>query len=172
MVQFKAILEKFGQMGEKTGWTYISIPAKIAEKLNPGVKQSFRVKGKLDDLPIEKVALIPMGGGDFILVVNAAMRKGIKKLKGATVNVKLEVDTEPVPLPSEFLECLEDEPAAKQFFHSLPKGHRNYFGKWIDSAKTPPTKAKRIANAINALAKGMGFPEMLRQMKKDSASFL
>ena len=39
---------------------------KIANKLNPGVKKSYRVKGKLDDLAIEKTALIPMGKGDFI----------------------------------------------------------------------------------------------------------
>ena len=34
-----------------------------------------------------------------------------------------------------------------------------------------PTKAKRIAMAVNALAKGMGFPEMLRAHKKEKEQF-
>lgn len=34
MVTFKAMLQKFGSKGEKTGWTYIDIPKKIAQNLN------------------------------------------------------------------------------------------------------------------------------------------
>ena len=33
-------------MGEKTGWSYIEIPAAIAQQLKPNYKKSFRVKGK------------------------------------------------------------------------------------------------------------------------------
>jgi hypothetical protein len=47
MVQFTAIIKRFGQQGEKTGWTYIEVPAAMAEQLVPGNRKSFRVKGKL-----------------------------------------------------------------------------------------------------------------------------
>ncbi|MBP6687980.1 MAG: YdeI/OmpD-associated family protein, partial [Lacibacter sp.] len=60
-------------------------------------------------------------------------------------------------------ECLNDEPTALQYFNSLAGGHQRYFSKWIDSAKTEPTKAKRIAMAVNALARKMGYTEMLRE---------
>ncbi|MER3497762.1 MAG: hypothetical protein C4308_03545 [Chitinophagaceae bacterium] len=60
---------------------------------------------------------------------------------------------------------LEDEPSAKKFFATLPPSHQKYFSKWIDDAKTEPTKIKRIASAINVLSKQMGFGEMLRAMK-------
>ena len=79
-------------MGEKTGWTYITIPQKFAEKLKPGYKRSFRVKGSIDEYKIKSVALLPMGKGDFIMPVNAALRKGIMKRKGDTVKLSLEVD--------------------------------------------------------------------------------
>ncbi|MEJ0102256.1 MAG: DUF1905 domain-containing protein [Bacteroidota bacterium] len=71
MVQYTATILQFAEQGEKTGWTYIEIPADIAQKLKPGNKKSFRVKGKLDNHPIKKVALLPMGGGRFIMPLNA-----------------------------------------------------------------------------------------------------
>lgn len=70
-------------MGEKTGWMYIEIPVDIATKLNPDCKKSFRVKGKLDSYPVEKVALLPMGKGNFIMPFNAQMRKATGKRNGA-----------------------------------------------------------------------------------------
>jgi len=63
MVQFTAVILQFAEQGEKTGWSYVAIPAEIAGKLKPGHKKSFRVKGKLDNYPIRQQALIPMGGG-------------------------------------------------------------------------------------------------------------
>ena len=75
MIKCSATIQKFDAQGEKTGWTYITIPAVIAKKINPGVKKSYRVKGKLDEFEIDKVALIPMGEGDFIMAINAVMRK-------------------------------------------------------------------------------------------------
>jgi len=166
-VQFTTVIQQFGEQGEKTGWTHIIIPAEIAQQLIPGNKKSFRVKGFLDDYKIEQVALLPMGGGDFVMALNATMRKGIKKKKGAMLNVKLQVDTKPIKPPTDFIECLKDEPKAFEFFYSLPKGHQNYFGKWIDSAKTEQTKTKRIAQAVNALSKKYGFSEMMRSLKND-----
>ncbi len=167
MVEFSVTIKQFGQQGEKTGWTYIEIPADIADKLNPGVKKSYRVKGKLDNYSIKGVSLMPMGGGAFIIPMNAAMRKGTGKRKGATLKVKLEPDKEPLKLNADFLACLADDPVAKNFFNSLPGSHRNYFSKWIDSAKTDPTRTRRIAMAVNALSKKWGFPEMLRYGKKE-----
>ena len=163
MIQFTAEILKFKEQGEKTGWTYIEIPAEIAQKLKPGSKKSFRVKGKLDNYAIEKVALLPMGEGDFIIPINAAMRKGIRKTKGATIKVSLEEDPRGIEINAEFMDCLADEPKALKFFNSLSKSHQTYFSKWIDSAKTDATRAKRIAESVNGLAQGKDFGRMLRE---------
>lgn len=167
MVKFSTTILKFDSQGEKTGWTYITIPAKIAKQINPGIKKSFRVKGKLDEFIIEKVALMPMGEGDFIMAVNAAMRKGIRKQKGATLKIELEVDKSPILPPSELIECMADEPEALKYYNSLPQGHRNYFTKWIDSAKTDTTKAKRIALVIKTMLRKMDFGAMLREERDE-----
>lgn len=167
MVKFQAEIKKFGSQGEKTGWNYIVIPARIAEKLNPGVKKSYRVKGKLDEYAIAKTALVPMGGGEFILAINAAMRKATGKRFGANLRVQIELDHSPILPPKELLECMEDEPEALAYFNSLPQGHRNYFTKWIESAKTEPTKTKRIALVVKTMIRKMDFGSMLREEREE-----
>ena len=119
MVSFTTILTKFASQGEKTGWTIICVSAEQANQLQPNTKKSFRVKGKLDDYVFEGAALIPMGEGNFILALNAAIRKKIRKQKGAPVKVLMEVDHSPLKLNAELLECLADEPEGLSFFNSL-----------------------------------------------------
>lgn len=166
MIQFTTTLKKFEKQGEKTGWTYIEIPADLAGKLKPGNKKAFRVKGKLDAHAIAGVSLLPMGGGSFIMAVNATMRKGIGKRHGAMVKVQLEEDKKPFSFNKDFMECLADEPTAIEFFKTLAGSHQRYFSKWIDDAKTEPTKTRRIAQAVTALSKKMGYPEMIRSLNK------
>ena len=164
MVRFTTVIKKFNDKGEKTGWTYIDIPAAVAEKLKPGNKKSFRVKGSLDNCMFEGSAVLPMGDGSFILALNAAIRKQIRKQKGATLNVAIEADNAPVKLNTELIECLADEPESLAFFNQLTPGHRKYFSNWIDSAKTDATKTKRIAQTLTALSRRQHFGEMLRSL--------
>lgn len=166
MIQFKTQIQKFKKQGEKTGWTYILIPQKLAHELNPGIKKSFRVKGCFDDYEFDAMTLLPMGEGDFIIPIKADVRKKIAKRAGETLDVTLSLQTKSYEIDIEFMECLNDEPAAISYFNTLPGSHRNYFSKWIESAKTTPTKAKRIAMAVNALAKKWGYAEMMRAQKK------
>ncbi|HEY6161347.1 MAG TPA: YdeI/OmpD-associated family protein [Bacteroidia bacterium] len=165
MIRFTASILKFGEQGEKTGWTYIVIPANVAQKLRPGNKRSFRVKGELDAYPIKAVALLPMGEGDFIMPLNGAMRKALKKQKGDKLIAQLQEDKSDFVFDADLMTCLNDEPSALQFFKKLPGSHQRYFSKWIQSAKTDATKAKRIAQAVNALARGLGYAQMLRALK-------
>lgn len=168
MVEFSSIILQFAQQGEKTGWTYIEIPFHIAEALKPGNKKSFRVKGMLDAYAIRGIALLPMGEGNFIMALNAEMRKALKKRKGAIVHANLEVDNDYcIEPPADLMDCLEDEPGAIAFFNQLAKSHRDYFVKWIDSAKTFETRSRRIAQTVIAMAKGWDYGTMIRTFRKD-----
>jgi hypothetical protein len=162
LIQFKAVISRFGKQGEKTGWTYIEIPADIAEQLKKNNRLSFRVKGKLDSHKVAGLALLPMGGGKFILTLNASLRKLVGKKVGAMIEVALQEDKAGFIFNKDFLACLDDEPEAAAHFKTLTGSHQRYFSKWIDDAKTEETRAKRIALAVSALAKRWGYPEMLR----------
>jgi hypothetical protein len=162
VIQYKTILDKFGDKGEKSGWTYLPIPNHIANELNPGIKTSYRVKGKIDDFPIKMVALVPMGNGDFIIAFNQNFQKGTGKKEGASVEVFLEIDTDEFPISEDLLACLADESIALAAFEKMAKSHQKYYSNWVEGAKTLETKSKRIAKCVFGLANGMDYGQMIR----------
>lgn len=179
MISFTATLRKFGAKGEKTGWTFIDIPPERTDALSRGQKTAFRVKGRLDTFAIQQVALVPMGDSahddpdeptaPFIMAINATMRQGTGKEAGDTVQVELERDDEPLRLSPDLLTCLADEPDALTFFDTLTPGHQLYFSNWIESAKTLPTKTKRLHQAVVGLSMKLGYSDMIRHFKKMGA---
>jgi len=162
MLQFSTTLLKYGQNGEKTGWHFIEVPQELAQQLKPNNKKAFRVKGMLDAVPFDDISLVPVGEGNFILPVKTALRKLLKKGEGAPLKVKLELDTKVYQLPADLLQCLADEPIALAYFNKLPPSHQKYYGRWIDEAKTEPTRIKRIAKAVNALTNGGDFSQAVK----------
>ena len=162
MIVFSAIIKKYQLNGEKTGWYLIDIPAQTASQIKAGTKKSFRVKGRIDDHIIELVSLLPVGEGNYILPINATMRKALKKTVGAKVTLHLAADERELGINAELLECLQDEPAALDYFISLTPSHQRYFSKWIESAKTESTRTKRIARTVTALSRKQDFGSMLR----------
>jgi len=84
------------------------------------------------------------------------------------VQVVLEEDLDfKIEMPDDLKECFDFEPEAFDFYNSLPKSHREYFIKWINSAKTNETRAKRIVNTINAMLRKWTYSQMMREMKKE-----
>ncbi len=169
------MLRRFGAKGEKTGWTYIDVPAAVANLLSGGQKKAFRVKGRLDTVSIQQVGLVPMGASaepdetgelaPYILAINATMRRGLGKEAGATIQVELERDESELALSEDLLTCLADAPDALAFFETLPRGHQQYFSNWIDSAKTLPTREKRLSQAIAGLSMKLGYGDTIRHFK-------
>jgi len=166
MVTFKAEIERFAEMGEKSGWTYIFISQAIANEIKPDCRKSYRVKGRLDHLEIEGIALVPMGEGNFIMALNGGMRKQIKKDLGGVLEVSLEEDTTfKIEMPEDLELCLSDEPHLLKNFLKQPKSHQNWYINWLNSAKTEPTRTKRIVKIVSAMDKDWDFGTMMRDGK-------
>jgi hypothetical protein len=167
MVEYAAEILKYAKNGEKTGWTFVEVPLDIAEQIKPKTKTSYRVKGKLDGLSIRQVALLPIGEGNFILPLNAEMRKVLKKQVGDKLKIALEEDTEELPISVDLLNSLELEPEALELFKSYPKGHQRYYSTWVESAKTFETKSRRIYMCVYGLLHQMDYGQMIRHFKKE-----
>ena len=164
MIVFEAEIERFERMGEKTGWTYVFIPAAIADQLKPGRKTSFRVKGRLDDVAIQGLAMVPMGEGNFILALKAALRKQLRKEAGAKLRLALEEDKEfKIEMPEDLELCLLEDQRHLENFLKMPKSHQNYYINWLNSAKTEPTRVKRLTKIVMAMEKQMDFGAMMRE---------
>ncbi|MBB5637550.1 hypothetical protein HDF26_000404 [Pedobacter cryoconitis] len=166
MITLKAEIERFAEMGEKTGWSYVAIPMEIASQLKPGWRRSFRVQGLIDALPVAGLSLIPMGEGTFILALNANLRKQLKKEEGATLHLQLEEDkTFKIEMPGDLELCLQEEKHYLENFLKLPKSHQNYYINWLNGAKTEPTRVKRLTQIVIAMDKNQTFSEMMRSNK-------
>lgn len=166
MPQFKSIIQKFTSKGEKTGWRYVDIPPDILTKLKLKNKKIFRIKGVIDDLKFERLACYPIGEGNFIIALDGQLRKELGKDEGAMVSIRFELDKAEALQSPELTACLEEDKVAKKQFDSLLLSHRNYFHRYVYTAKGAPTKAGRIVNVINAMYKKQDFGEMIRSLKK------
>jgi uncharacterized protein YdeI (YjbR/CyaY-like superfamily) len=57
-------------------------------------------------------------------------------------------------LSSDIALALKAEPNAQAFFESLATFYRNNYIRWIESAKRPETRARRIGEMIDLLKEG------------------
>jgi len=168
MIHFKAEIERFQSMGEKTGWSYVFLPAALANDIKADCKRSFRVKGKIDLVEVSGIATIPMGAGDFIIALKGELRKKLGKEEGATVELYLEEDKDfKIEMPEDLEICLSEEEFLMENFLKQPKSHQNYFIRWINEAKTETTRTKRLALTVTAMYKKQDFGAMIRESKAD-----
>ncbi len=152
LVNKKCQLQKYPGKG---GWIYT-----VIEEIAPDKRAKFgwvQVSGSIDGFELKRYKLMPMGNGKLFLAVRAEIRKAIGKTEGDTVHIILYADNTPIEIPEDFLLCLQDEPAAKQFFFTLTQSEQQFYIKWIYGAKQETTKTKRTMEAIGKLVKRKKF---------------
>jgi hypothetical protein len=67
---------------------------------------------------------------------------------------KSKKKSEPITVPDDFAQALARQPPAKTAFDKLPPSHRREYVESVVEAKKPETRARRIAKAVETLAKG------------------
>jgi hypothetical protein len=145
-MSFTAILELAGKTA-----TGIQVPDEVVEKLGGGKRPPVRVS--LNGY-VYRTTVAPMGGTFFIPVARE-IREGAGLTAGETVQVEMTLDTEPrtVEVPADFQAALDAAPGANEKFEKLSYTHRKEHVRAIEDAKTPETRARRIAKAIEMLSK-------------------
>lgn len=144
----KTILKKFVGKG---GWTYAETP-----EIPPDPNAPFgwvSVNGSIDNYPLARHKLMPMGDGSLFLPVNAAIRKALKKAAGDQVHLTLNVHHAPSQLTEELLECFALEPQdLLPSFYALPPDKQSAYIDWIYEAKTEKGKVGRIAEMMSDIS--------------------
>jgi uncharacterized protein YdeI (YjbR/CyaY-like superfamily) len=54
-------------------------------------------------------------------------------------------------VPGDLRRALEADAAARAAFAALPPSHRRAYVEWIEEAKRPETRARRVAGAVERL---------------------
>jgi uncharacterized protein YdeI (YjbR/CyaY-like superfamily) len=86
--------------------------------------------------------------------VNRELRENAGAAAGETVEVELELDTNPrtVRLPKDLASALDDE--ARAAFDRMSYTHRKEYVDWIKEAKREETRRRRIAQAVELIRRG------------------
>jgi hypothetical protein len=118
-----------------------------------GTKERHYVAGSINDHRFR--GCLDAGGPPWILPIGAAWLRDNDVGDGANVAVVLAPDGHQIATISpDIAAALTEEPEARAFFESVAPFYRNNYIRWIESAKRPETRSKRIAEMVQSLKAG------------------
>lgn len=146
-MHFSAVL----QLNGKTA-TGIPLPADVLAALGGGKRPKLRVtlSGYTYRTTVGSVDGVPM------ISVSADVRGVTGITAGDQLDVIVEPDTEPrdVALPTDLAAALADYPQARRFYDSLSYSRQLAYVSWIEGAKKPETRSRRVSKTVALLDGG------------------
>jgi Bacteriocin-protection, YdeI or OmpD-Associated/Domain of unknown function (DUF1905) len=132
--------------------TGIEVPADVVSQLGAGKRPPVFVTINGHTY---RSTVAPMGGV-YMIPLSAENRELAKVSAGDEVEVQLESDTQPreVTVPSDFQQALDADAEARRFFDGLSYSNKQRFVLSVEGAKSPETRARRIAQAVSTLHEG------------------
>ena len=139
--------------GPGKAWTFLELPKSASAKL--GTRGRAAVIGTMNGFSI-RTSLSPSGTGTHLMTVNKQMQAGAKARPGDRVSVVIELDTKPrvVKVPADLQKAVNSSAKAKTLFADITPRAREEWVQWIDDAKQPETRARRIARSVEMLEAG------------------
>ena len=151
--RFKARLVRYPKAATTGSWTRLNVPKLVSKKLRGMTK----VEGIINDHPF-RAALEPNTSGGHWLRVNNAMREGAHADAGDTVKLAI-LGPEPAPsVPADLRVALTASHEARTLWKDLTSIGRRDWIRWIDSAKRPETRARRVRRTVEQLSSGKRRP--------------
>ncbi|MGI5917381.1 MAG: YdeI/OmpD-associated family protein [Anaerolineae bacterium] len=142
--QFTAEIKKHEGMDA----AYVEIPFDVEE-----VFGTRRVKVRAWFEGVEYRGSIVRMGDCYMIGIPQAIRRQIGKSFGDTIDVIVEKDEDErvVELPDDLKRALEQNPAAKARYARLSYSHQREYVRWINDAKRPETRVRRIDKMVQML---------------------
>ena len=115
-----------------------------------GAKDRHYVAGTIGGFPVR--GTVTEVGDDHFLLLGPTWCRDPRVGPGARVTVSLAPEGPQVAaLASDLRAAFAAEPGARRFFESLATFYRKGYIDWVEAAKRPETRAKRIAEMLVAL---------------------
>ena len=117
-----------------------------------------KVKATVNDVALRTTVSV-YGGRSYV-----GFRKEIQEAAGIRigdrVRVRIEPDVEPreVEVPDDLARALKQDRAASQAFAGLSYTHRKEYAQWVQDAKKPETRQRRVEKTIELLRAGTKHP--------------
>lgn len=135
--------------GPAGGSALIHLPAFSPRALGKGRKP---VNANLNGVSFRS-SVFPEDKIHQYLVINQEVRTAGNLSHGQIVAASLTPDRQPrsVQLPADLTQALAAEPAAQSRFANLALSHQREYVLWIEQAKKPETRARRIAETLKKI---------------------
>jgi hypothetical protein len=127
----------------------VVLPAEVAAAM--GGRARIPVMGTINGAAF-RGSTMPMGDGRHCVGFRRAIQVQARVEVGDTVAIEIDRDDAPrtVDLPEDLAAALAAEPGARAAFDAMSYTHRREWAEAIDGAKRPETRARRIAQAVDA----------------------
>ena len=160
---FEGPLDRFGVgKARKIWYTVLFLPTALGATLPFHAHPRLRVEGEIADLPVEG-AWMPTGDGRRYFMVSPRVLKQAELAIGDRVEMRFRIaDQTAVDVPSELASALSLDPAADAAWGTLTPGGRRGFAHLVHGAKSPETRARRVAEVLAALRDGARSPQKKR----------
>ena len=147
--EFEAVLEA----GEGDGGVFVVLPFNVPEVY--GTRGQVPVQATFDGYPYQG-SVVPLGDGHHALLLLKQIRRAIDKTVGDTVRVTLSRDVaeRKMEAPADLAAQLATNPKAAAYFAKLAYTHQREYVRWLEGAKKPETRTRRLGEIVEMLAQG------------------
>jgi hypothetical protein len=144
---FRAIIED-----PAGGGAFVRVPFDVEQAFG---KKRVKILATIDGVPY-RGSLVRMGTECHLLLILKEIREQIGKTFGDEVEITVQEDSEPrvVSVPEDLRAALDADPAAQAFFNKLAYSHQREYVMWIEEAKRPETRQKRVQGTMQMLKEG------------------
>ncbi len=151
VLRFEAQLFQHPKTAKTDFQTLLNVPEWVSKKFSS--RGMTKVEGTINGHPF-RAALEPNTSGSYWLRVNKAMLKGAGAHAGDTVKLAI-LGPEPEPtVPADLRVALTTSHEAKTLWDDLTTMGRRDWVRWIESAKQPETRARRVTRTVEQLSSG------------------
>jgi len=144
-IKFTAVIKRNTNVANSSAW--IEFPYDLKETYGVGNLVPF--KATFDGRVTYRGSLAKMGGPSAMLLLRKDVRAEIGKEPGDSVEVVVELDEKPreLAVPADLKKELQ-RAGLWEGFEKLAYTHRKEYAQWIEEAKKPETRTRRLEKAI------------------------
>jgi hypothetical protein len=164
---FETEVERFGVGKDRKIWyNVLFLPSDLKLQLPFQKYPRLRVEGEIADVPVAN-AFIPAGDGRSYVIVSPKVLKDAQIAIGDRVEMRFQIaDQDFVDIPEDLKVAVDRDPAVKKAWDSIPSGRKRMAVQHVISAKTAPTRARRMNEALDALLHFGGDLNAWRRSKR------
>jgi len=153
VLRFKARLARHSQAAKSSSSTALNVPEAVGKKLRGMATIEGTINGHPFRAPIDTNA-----SGSSSLRVNKAMLAGSGAGVGDTVSLAILGPEPKLKIPADLRAAFAASHAAQALWKDLATLAQRDWVRWIEGAKTPETRGRRITRTIEQLAEGKRRP--------------